>query len=374
MIFTRRVHVLLLLSSATLALAGHYDTLFPSTNKRQRRQSAHVARKNQVAAHRKRCKVPSTPPSPTLGSNFKLADNFQGNNFFDGFDFKTFPDPTHGNVEYVSSDEAFGAGLASVGSDGVAFMTVDNKNGVPEGGNRKSVRIESKKSYNQGLFVLDVAAMPHGPSVWPAFWMVGPNWPAGGEIDIIEGVHDQQSNQMTLHTSPGCTLDDGNFSRNAPAPNMKTLSSVFTGTVLGTNCDAAATGNAGCGVLDNGANSYGAGFNQNGGGVVATLWDDSGVRIWRFTRDSIPADLAAQAPNPASWPAPQAFWSSSKCGGQFFKDMNMVFDTTLCGDWAGATFNHDTGLSGTCQQWVSDPSHFNDAHWLVNYVRVFTAA
>ena len=40
-------------------------------------------------------------------------------------------------------------------------------------------------------------------------WMVGPNWPGNGEIDIIEGVNDNAQNQMTLHTSPGCTVSVG---------------------------------------------------------------------------------------------------------------------------------------------------------------------
>lgn len=42
---------------------------------------------------------------------------------------------------------------------------------------------------NGGLFIYDVAHMPTGCGLWPSIWMVGPNWPAGGEIDIIEGVH-----------------------------------------------------------------------------------------------------------------------------------------------------------------------------------------
>jgi hypothetical protein len=67
-----------------------------------------------------------------------------------------------------------------------------------------SVRITSKKTYNQGLFVFDILRMvfltqyicgvdPHlrkkayGCSVWPAAWLVGPSWPTGGEIDVIEG-------------------------------------------------------------------------------------------------------------------------------------------------------------------------------------------
>lgn len=49
---------------------------------------------------------------------------------------------------------------------------------------------------------------------WPAFWALSATatWPAGGEIDIIEGVHDNVHNQVTWHTNPGCNLTEtGNF-------------------------------------------------------------------------------------------------------------------------------------------------------------------
>lgn len=50
-----------------------------------------------------------------------------------------------------------------------------------------SVRIQTKKSYNGGLFIADFFAMPHGCAVWPAYWTVSSSatWPDGGEIDII---------------------------------------------------------------------------------------------------------------------------------------------------------------------------------------------
>ncbi len=49
-----------------------------------------------------------------------------------------------------------------------------------------SVRIQTKKTYNSGLFVADFFSMPHGCSVWPAYWTVGDgNWPDTGEVDII---------------------------------------------------------------------------------------------------------------------------------------------------------------------------------------------
>lgn len=180
------------------------------------------------------------------------------------------------------------------------------------------VRITSKKAYNKGLFIIDVESMPHGPAVWlvvpPQRWKglltssmnqasLLDAWPQlairryylntfplilthflPGEIDIIEGVHDQTNNLYTLHTSPGCSLDASKSVCSVAPELLSTLdpSKVFTGTPLSTNCDAAANFNSGCGIEDTDANSYGAGLNDQGGGVFATLWDDDGIRICAF--------------------------------------------------------------------------------------------
>lgn len=96
-----------------------------------------------------------------------------------------------------------------------------------------------------------------------AFWSNGPNWPAGGEIDVIEGVNDYTVNQATIHTNSGCDL-----------PNGATGSSLaISGTVVGgTNCAAAETGNAGCGVRSSDNTTYGSGFNSIGGGVYTSMY------------------------------------------------------------------------------------------------------
>jgi hypothetical protein len=55
---------------------------------------------------------------------------------------------------------------------------------------RDSVRIYLENAYDEAIFVLDLVHMPAGCATWPAFWTLseaGP-WPAGGEIDIIEGM------------------------------------------------------------------------------------------------------------------------------------------------------------------------------------------
>ena len=102
-----------------------------------------------------------------------------------------------------------------------------------------------------------------------------------GEIDIIEGVHDQDFNLYTLHTAPGCTLDESKGVCSVTPSQLSTLnpSNVFSGSVLTTDCDARVHFNSGCGVADTDADSYGAGLNAEGGGVFATLVDDDGIRI-----------------------------------------------------------------------------------------------
>ena len=55
---------------------------------------------------------------PISQQNFILEDNYYGNTFFNHFNFVTYDDPTHGFVDYVSKNEAFGMGLARVNPNG----------------------------------------------------------------------------------------------------------------------------------------------------------------------------------------------------------------------------------------------------------------
>ena len=91
---------------------------------------------------------------------------------------------------------------------------------------------------------------------------LGPNWPNGGEIDIMEGVNALTINQASIHTANGCSL---------PSGDSKTLG--ISGTVVGgTNCAAEETGDAGCGVQSSDTSTYGTGFNKIGGGVYASAY------------------------------------------------------------------------------------------------------
>jgi hypothetical protein len=292
---------------------------------------------------------------PDAGKVWEQADRFEGEGLLGGFSFFNADDPTHGKVNYLDEASARSKGLARV-NGGQVILSVDHTTELPPGAKRDSVRISSKAKYKDGLFIADFAAMPTGCSVWPAYWTVGPDWPKGGEIDILEGVHNQDTNQYTLHTAEGCSLDD----------SVKTTSKI-----LGTKCASSGADNSGCAFKDSDNRSYGKGFNQAGGGVYAHIVDNTGIRIWHFARAEIPKDITDGKPNPASWPEPAASFASKTCEvGKFFYDHVITIDTTLCGDWAGATYG-SAGCPGTCEQAVQDPKNYIDAEWIINYIVVY---
>lgn len=295
-------------------------------------------------------------------AGYVLETSYTSANWFDQFTFFTSADPTAGYVNYVDQTTATNNGYINT-DNGLVYMGVDDIN-VATGSGRNSVRITSNAAYNYGLFALDVSHMPGGIcGTWPAFWMVGPNWPNDGEIDIIEGVNDNANNAMTLHTSDGCSItNDG----------------AFTGTLTTSNCYVYAPGqadNAGCDIQNQNTQSYGNNFNSNGGGVIAMEWTSSDINIWFFPRGTTPSDLEAGVPNPASWKEPVAQYQGDCDIPSHFADMQIVFNTDFCGDWAGAvwgTSSYCSSLADSCNDYVqNNPSAFAGAYWLINSLNVY---
>ncbi|KAJ6604155.1 concanavalin A-like lectin/glucanase domain-containing protein [Mycena vulgaris] len=314
-----------------------------------------------------------TAAGSTVTSAWHLTDSYAGSDFFDNFSFWDTDDPTHGTVDYVSRADGEAAGLIDVNSAGNAIMRVETTATVDSV--RKSIRITTKQSFTGGLVIMDSVHMPTGCATWPAFWSNGPNWPIGGEIDVVEGVNDYTNNQATIHTGPGCTLSSDN-----PA-TLGTSASAVTG---GTDCAAATSGNAGCGMRSPSAVSFGAAFNGNGGGVYAMEWNSNGISVYFFERGSVPSDIDDEAPLPKTWGLPMAHWPASDCDPwKYFYTHVAIFDTTLCGDWAGSAWTSSgipgqeqscaarTGFS-TCEAFVkAKGSAFNEAYWEVKSLKFY---
>ncbi|KAF5350269.1 hypothetical protein D9758_007777 [Tetrapyrgos nigripes] len=326
-----------LLSLPILSLAGSHS----SWSIRRRHQAKHALK--------------------ARNTDYTLEDHYSGQDFLDQWNFFDRADPTHGNVDYQSKADAVKKGLAYVQDDGTAVLRVDNTTHLSPGQNRASVRISSKKKYNGGLFIADFFTMPHGCSLWPAYWSVGPNWPSGGEIDILEGRNTQSKNQMTLHTSHGCSVV------------KDAVSKIVSSTVGNLQCASSGNDNTGCGFHDADERSYGHNFNINGGGVYAHLWNSKGITVWFFSRSEIPEDITSKNPNPDKWGTPSAFWAADSCSMDHFSDHSLVIDTTLCGDLAGNTFSGD-GCPGSCSAFIQDPNNFHTARWKLNYISVYQSS
>ncbi|KAI5115196.1 hypothetical protein M0805_000710 [Coniferiporia weirii] len=305
-------------------------------------------------------------PRSANAVNLTMSSEYMGSSFFDSWTFFSGTDAnTTGNVLFQSREAATSSQLAFVNSAGNAIIKVDNTtNGAGDDTfGRPSIKIMSNGTVSEGsLVVMDALHVPFGCSVWPAFWMQGNNWPVGGEIDVFENVNLATNNRYTLHTTDGCKHPD----------NSSSTSSIETGTVLSTDCFNATAENEGCSVQDPSTTSYGADFASNGGGVFAMLWNGDGIKTWFFNRSSIPGDIDNK-PNPDDWTTPTAFWPTSSCdASKFFSDQTLIFDITLCGNFAGEPTVFAQTCSGTCTDLVKTPSNYDDAYFEVQYVRVFT--
>ncbi|KAL2062636.1 hypothetical protein VTL71DRAFT_5708 [Oculimacula yallundae] len=296
---------------------------------------------------------------PTYSTqSYKLAETFSGESFFSqNFDYFTGFDPTHGHVHYVPAEQASSLNLTYT-SPSSAILRVDtsvSNSSVPNASTgRFSVRVTSKKQYGlNSLFLFDVKHSPIGCGTWPALWLTDPsNWPMNGEIDVMEAVNvvDNSFNQMTLHTSEGCT--------------MKGVKRKETGKVLASECKNTTNANAGCGVNAGTDTTFGNTFNANGGGVLALELREAGIRMWQFTRDKLPAGLWS-SPDPSSWGTATADFPNTECDiGKHFRNQSIVANIDLCGDWAGAKKVYGENCPGTCVDYVSNNNlAFKDAFW-----------
>lgn len=92
-------------------------------------------------------------------------------------------------------------------------------------------------------------------------------------------------------------------------------------------------GGAGCAWEDPSTKSYGAGFNDAGGGVFATLLTNDELTVWFWSRDDVPDDVA-NSPDTSTFPQPVAQLTKSSCDvSNFFGEQTLTWDITLCGEW-----------------------------------------
>lgn len=320
-------------------------------------------------------------PSNVSSIPYTLVADYSGDAFYDGFVTYTGADPTHGKVNYTDMAFAAKQGYLAYNHHEASNMTrarigVDSVEDAA--GGRNSVRLTSRKTFSAGtLLVADVNHIPVGPGLWPAMWLLGTGatWPAAGEIDMLEYVHDNPFNAMTLHTAPGCTVDNA------------TTASPFGGQLQGADCNEG-SGAMGCSIhspantssLGENFASAGHAFNAQGGAVYVTEWLPTGIKIWAFARNAVPTALNWENPSTVGFPTPLAAFSGAGCDySKAFKDMVLIINTDFCGDWAGKVWSASGAEKATgvesCDAYVAqNPEKFTEAFWEISSIKVYANA
>ncbi|KAM5535333.1 hypothetical protein V8D89_011018 [Ganoderma adspersum] len=297
-----------------------------------------------------------------LGGQWHLADSHVGKDFLDAFIHQAIKDPTAGRVNYVSQATALSKNLTFTNSNTLVIRADHTRTLSATGPGRDSVRLMSKKQYTKHVTVsVPLHSIHCDAAPGPPFgrWALIPGL---RRIDIIEGANDKSPNLSTLHTSSGCTM---------PAKRNQ------TGTSTGTNCDSNATNNQSCGVHATQKNSYGPGFNAVGGGWYAMERTEQHIKVWYWLRNDrkVPADVrnGEATINTGAWGEPVGFWPGGKSCDltKHLDPHNLIINLTLCGSWAGSTFNAD-GCPGNCETYVDqNPAKFKDAFFDIAGVKIY---
>jgi len=324
---------------------------------------------NNKNNHNQTTKTPSSSNLRKPLGPYQLLELQEGESFFDFYDFYDGADSlgSAGYNTYVSKQRAQELGLIQVTQDSKTdgSSVVYIQSAPTSEGPRESVRLEGKRRFERGLFLVDLDHMPAGCGVWPAFWLTDEDhWPDHGEMDIVEGVNYQSSAKTALHTSESCNMyaHVPNWARTGVWDNATGLPDTYTGIpandikVPADNCWVLAPHqwlNQGCVTVDTRNNTIGKPLNEQGGGVYALEWDPANgyIKSWVFTpKSTLPSNLQASMatakyatssssnsnknkkknnvnvtmPDPSTWGVPYAYFAigeGSGCSTNHFTNM-----------------------------------------------------
>ncbi|KAK7029619.1 hypothetical protein VNI00_014317 [Paramarasmius palmivorus] len=111
-----------------------------------------------------RTSTSAAQPTQTFNSPYRLIEEHSGSSFFEGWDFWTDADPTHGTVDYISEQDGRAQNLIELNDAGNTIMRAETTQQVDM---RKSIRIQTKLELNKGLWIMDAVHMPTGCGTWP---------------------------------------------------------------------------------------------------------------------------------------------------------------------------------------------------------------
>lgn len=338
------------------------------------------------------------PDTDVNYENYFFALDFENNQYelteFEKYFFTTFPhdDPTLGNVNYDR--------MKWINDDMIKLLESDGLYGFIKSRNDSlgfdSFRFTSKPYYNlnknaQKILFVFKGKFPSAHGVWPAWWLNGSrqeewlykesiqsvsdkfldrysgigefyntpspvnctDWPAAGEVDIVETINGNNIIHNTIHTCP--QMCDSEWNNN--------------GIII--NC-------ANANLTDPNSGCSGKSYNVSSPeGTFACLWQNNSFHYYYWDSE---ADVRSNggplssSPDPESWKQSNLknqvrlfegsvecneeshkAWQCETCKGRNkceFKNLKMVINITLCGIWAGYEFDETKNSLDNCREYV----------------------
>lgn len=349
-------------------------------------------------------------------NNFFVLD-FENNNYdiseVEKYFFTTFPhdDPTLGDVVYDRVKWVNEDMIKVIGYDGLYGFIKSRNDSL----GFDSFRFTSKPYYNlnqdvQKILFVFKGKLPSANGVWPAWWLNGSrqdewlyyknnsasdesldkfsgigqffntpsqvnstDWPASGEIDIIEMINGNNIIHNTIHTCP--QMCDSEWNND--------------GIII--NCaNATATDpNSGCSGKSYSVNSP--------EGTFACLWEDNSIRFYYWEPEAdvrLDGGPLSKSPRPEIWSKSSQKnrvrfletdaqcdeiihrkWQCESCNDVFkceFVNLKMIFNITLCGKWAGYEFDETDNSLSNCKDYISSEGKevIDNQYFKIEYVSV----
>jgi len=340
-------------------------------------------------------------------------DKHELSNLKDQF-FTTFPhdDPTEGDVVYDREKWINDEMIRIVKGDGVYLYVRDRDDDK----GFDSVRLTSKAYYNlneatQKILFVFKGEFPSAKGMWPAWWLNGSkqdswtyeqldyvetdngldkysgkghfydtpsavnptDWPAAGEIDIIETINGENLIHNTIHTCPQMCNSEWNDDNQI------------------INCANAIPGdpNSGC---------SGKAFQlRTPEGTFACLWEKDNIQFYYWKPSENVRRIGgplSNDPDPDLWREENLMnevklletdtecdehlhqaWQCKSCetsNSCSFINMKMIFNTTLCGKWAGNKFDDTDNSLTNCRELImgQGKQDINNQFLKIEYVSV----
>lgn len=328
--------------------------------------------------------------------------------------FTTFPhnDPTQGDVVYDRKQWQNDDMVTFENNDGL-YLYIKERD---DSSRFDSCRLTSKAYYNLSaekpkiLFVFK-GKLPSGKAIWPAWWLNGSiqdnwtyrksvyertdstlddfsgkgnfydtqsavnntDWPASGELDIIENINGEKVIHNTLHTCP--QMCDSEWNDDGQIINCANAKSTDV--------------NSGC--------SGKAYEIDSPEGTFACLWEKDQIKFYYWNsaeKVRFEGGPLSEDPQPQLWdlknlknkvqlletdvPCESSVhqqWQCASCESSnhcSFRNMKMIFNITLCGVWAGNKFDDTPNAFNNCKEYIFDEgrSLINNQYLKIEYVSV----